>query len=68
MHEALALPAEARAFMAEKLLESLGGDSIPELSSAWLETIEHRCREIDEGKVQLRDAAEVFARARAILG
>lgn len=66
--EVLALSPQARAFVAEKLIES--PDSEPEvvLSAAWREEVRKRCREVDEGSVELHDAEEVFARAYAALG
>ena len=65
--EALRLSPQARAFVAERLIESL--DALPggELSPAWRTEIQRRCREVDEGAVELRDAADVFARAYAAL-
>jgi len=62
--EALQLPHDSRAFLAEKLLESLDCDDPFEVSQAWLEEARRRCREIDEGKVELVPATEVFAEAR----
>ena len=66
--EVLSLSPQARAFVAEKLIESL--DSEPEVtsSSAWREEVRKRCRAIDEGTVELRDAEDVFARGYAALG
>lgn len=66
--EALDLSPQVRAFVAEKLIESL--DAFPEarISPAWREEIRKRCREVDEGLVQLRDASDVFAGAYAELG
>ena len=66
--EVLSLSPQARAFVAEKLIESL--DSEPEftLSSAWRDELRKRCMEIDEGTVELRDAEDVFARGYAALG
>lgn len=66
--EVLSLSPQARAFLAEKVIESL--DSEPEitLSSAWRDEVRKRCREIDEGMVELRDAEDVFARGYAALG
>jgi Putative addiction module component len=61
--EALELPASQRAFVAEKLLESLEVDEMPELSSKWQEEVRRRCEEVDRGTVELRDAEAVFARA-----
>jgi len=65
--EALGLPPQARAFVAEKLIESL--DALPgtDLSPAWREEIRKRCREVDQGSVDLRDAADVFAKAYGAL-
>ena len=65
--EALAQPLHVRAFVAEKLLESLDVTPNPELSPAWREEIRERCREIDEGSVELHDADVVFAKAYATL-
>lgn len=65
--EALALPPQARAFVAERLIESLDAAPGMELSPAWREEVRKRCREADAGLVELRDAAEVFAKAYAAL-
>ena len=65
--EALALSPHARAFVAERLIESLDASPGAELSPAWREEIRKRCREVDEGAVELRDAAAVFAKAYAAL-
>jgi len=58
--EALELPPVLRAFVAERLLESL--DAYPDmaLSPEWKEEIRKRCEEIDRGVVELRDAEAVF--------
>jgi putative addiction module component (TIGR02574 family) len=63
MAEALDLPAPLRAFVAEKLLESLDAGPDGELSAEWKDEILRRSREIDEGTVTLAEAEEVFARA-----
>lgn len=68
IEEVLSLSPQARAFVAEKLIESLDTEAAVALSSAWRDEIRKRCREIDEGTVELRDAEEVFARAYAALG
>ncbi|HNT86931.1 MAG TPA: addiction module protein [Candidatus Hydrogenedentes bacterium] len=67
MTEALALSPEARAFLAERLIESLDADPGTEISPAWREEIRRRCQDADTGRIALRDAAEVFARAYAAL-
>ncbi|MCB1125634.1 MAG: addiction module protein [Verrucomicrobiae bacterium] len=65
--EALALPPQGRAFVAERLIESLEAGPGEDLSPKWREEVRRRCREIDEGALELRDAADVFAKARAAL-
>lgn len=66
--EALDLSPQARAFVAEKLIESLDASPGAEISTAWREEIRKRCREIDEGRIELRDAADAFKNAYNSLG
>lgn len=66
--EVLSLSPQARAFVAEKVIESLDSEPEVTLSSAWRDEVRKRCREIDEGTVELRDAEDVFARGYAALG
>jgi hypothetical protein len=54
--------------VAERLIESLDADPGAELSPAWREDIQKRCREVDEGLIELRDAADVYKKAHASLG
>lgn len=63
--EALGLPQTARAYVAEKLIESLDADQPTGLSEAWREVVLRRCREIDTEAVELRETEEVFNRAYA---
>ncbi len=65
--EAMSLPPQARAFVAERLIESLDANPGEALSSAWRDELIKRCREMDEGSVELRDAANVFAKATSAL-
>ena len=65
--EALELSPDARAFVAERLIESLDASSPSDISPAWREEIRKRCREVDQGAVELRDATDVFAKAYAAL-
>jgi hypothetical protein len=65
--EALELPPPVRAFVAEKLIESLDAAAGNELSPAWQEEIRRRCSEIDRGTAGLCDAQAVFSRAYAAL-
>jgi putative addiction module component (TIGR02574 family) len=63
MKEALQLPREARALIAEKLLESLDVDEPFEVSEEWSQEIARRCREIDEGEVELIPGDQVLKEA-----
>jgi len=50
---AMSLPSNLRASLAEMLLESLDFEDDFPVSSEWMAEIEKRCREIDEGKIEL---------------
>jgi hypothetical protein len=65
--DALGLPAQVRAFVAQKLLESLDAEPGGELSPAWVAEVRRRCREVDEQTAELRDAEDVIAKAYASL-
>jgi putative addiction module component (TIGR02574 family) len=65
--EALELPSEVRAYVAERLIESLDAEPGEDLTPAWRQEVQRRCREIDQGLVQLCDAGDVFAKARSTL-
>ena len=59
--EVLSLPHESRAFLAERLLESLDEAENFPVSSTWLEEVKRRSREIDDGTVKCIPTNEVFA-------
>ena len=65
--EAMALPPALRAFVAEKLIESLDAPDTPPLSAKWREEIRRRCAEMDRGTVELQAADKTFAKAYAAL-
>jgi len=65
--EALHLPIEYRARLAEKLLSSLDDLSEPEIEKLWLVEAQRRAAEIDSGKVQLISADEVERRILEVL-
>jgi len=67
MTEALSLSPHARAFVAERLIESLDIGTEQALSPAWQAEIRKRCQDMDSGAVELRDAADVFNKAYAAL-
>ncbi|HEX4954831.1 MAG TPA: addiction module protein [Thermoanaerobaculia bacterium] len=64
--QALSLPPNERARLAQELLESL--DSPPErkLDQIWLDEAEHRGRQIDDGSVALVPGDEVLRKAQAL--
>jgi putative addiction module component (TIGR02574 family) len=64
----LDLPREDRAFLAEKLLESLDFDEAFPISPEWKAEIARRCREIDEGTVELIPGEQVFDEVTKALG
>jgi len=65
--EAMGLPPTLRAFVAEKLIESLDAPDSPPLSAKWRKEVRRRCAEVDRGAVRLRNADAVFAKAYASL-
>jgi hypothetical protein len=65
--DALELSPSLRAFVAEKLIESLDAPDHPPLSEKWREELRKRCAEVDRGEVEMRDADKVFADAFASL-
>ena len=65
--EALGLPPEDRAKLAQKLLLSLDTLSEEEVEQAWLVQADRRARELDRGDVQPISADEVRRKARSLL-
>jgi len=63
MKKALRLRREARALIAEKLLESLDFEEPFEVSREWREEIARRCREVDEGTATLIPGDKVLKEA-----
>ena len=59
INDVLSLPMQTRAYLAEILLESLDNEKF-ELSPEWKEEIKKRCKEIDDGIVDLIPAEQVF--------
>ena len=66
--EALNLPREERAFLADRLLSSLGGEVLSEVDAAWVAEAERRYAEYKGGRRQPVAADKVFAEADRILG
>jgi len=63
--EAMELHPSLRAFVAEKLIESLDAPEISALSAKWKQELRRRCAEVDRGAVRLRAAEAVFKKAHA---
>ena len=66
-HEALRLPPDDRAKLAQKLLLSLDTLSEEESGQSWLIEADLRARELDRGDVQPISADEVRRKARTLL-
>jgi len=64
--EALKLPKEERAFLADRLLSSLGGETLSDVDAAWVVEAERRYAEYKSGIRQPIPAATVFADADRI--
>ena len=65
--EALDLPVDKRAKLAERLLESLDDLTEAEIEKLWLREAARRDAEIDEGKAQVVTSEELERRVRALL-
>jgi len=65
--EALHLPEDERAELAQKLLLSLDAPSEDEIAEDWLVEAQRRARELDEGIVQPVPADEVRRKAMALM-
>jgi putative addiction module component (TIGR02574 family) len=61
--DAMRLPENERAFLADRLLASLGGETGCEVETAWVIEAEKRYQEYRQGKRQPIPAATVFAEA-----
>ena len=66
-HEALGLPPEDQAKLAQKLLQSLDSLSEDESDQVWPVEADRRARELDRGDVQPIAAEEVRKKARNML-
>jgi putative addiction module component (TIGR02574 family) len=64
---ALKLPAADRARIAAELIASLDGEPEAGADAAWLVEIDQRIKDVDEGRVQLRDWNDVKADVQDVL-
>jgi putative addiction module component (TIGR02574 family) len=58
------LPPKAQERLLHVLLEELDGPPDPDVEAAWLDEVQRRSRELDEGSVKTIPAREVFANLR----
>ncbi|MDD3925748.1 MAG: addiction module protein [bacterium] len=65
--DALSLPPKQRAFLADRLLSSLGGEVLSDVDVVWIMEAERRYREYKEGKRTPISATDVFAEADRLL-
>ena len=65
MSAALALPPDARAMLAEHLMESLDAKDQAEIDALWAEEAERRARELEDGTVTAIPGEEVMNRLRS---
>lgn len=61
--EALSLPEQERAFLADRLLSSLGGGALSDVDMAWVAEAERRYEGYRKGERQVVPAAKVLAEA-----
>ena len=64
-NEALALPADKRAILANQLLESLDGhENAREVEAAWAQEIERRVRAFERGEAEFVPGDEALAKLK----
>ena len=66
--EALALPSEQRALLADRLVESLDAGEASRLDHLWASEAKRRRDEVRQGRVQTIPGDEALARVRRSLG
>jgi putative addiction module component (TIGR02574 family) len=66
--EALALPSESRALLADRLVESLDAAEVNRIDQLWATEAKRRRDEVRQGKVQTVPGDEGLARVRRSLG
>ena len=66
-NEVLSLSNQERAFLADRLLSSLGEDSFTDIDAAWVAEAERRYKEYRDGNRPGINAQEVFAEADRML-
>ena len=65
--DAVTLPPEVRAHLAERLIASLPNDLSPEIATAQIAEVRRRIAQVESGEVTLIPGDEALARARELL-
>jgi putative addiction module component (TIGR02574 family) len=60
VRDVLSLPVDQRAALIERLIESLNLPTSPEIDAMWMEEVERRAEEVDNGTAELIDGEKVF--------
>lgn len=66
-HDAIALPTDIRAELAERLIASLANDVSPEITEAQLAEVRRRIAQVESGEAQLIPGEEALAGVRNLL-
>ncbi|HMH45640.1 MAG TPA: addiction module protein [Pyrinomonadaceae bacterium] len=65
--DAMAMPADARAALTERLVENLAQDISPEITTAQLAEVRRRIAQVESGEVELVPGDEALVRVRNLL-
>jgi len=65
--EALGLPTGERALLAEKLLDSLAGETNTDVDRAWVDEVRRRRAAVRDGSATLIDGPDAVRQARAAI-
>lgn len=66
--EALALPSESRALLADRIVESLDVRELNDLDKLWAAEAKRRRDEVREGRVETIPGDEAFLKVRSAVG
>lgn len=64
VEQALALPSESRARLADLLVESLEGEDLGRIEQFWITEAKRRRNEVREGKIRTIEGEEALRRVR----
>lgn len=67
VQEALGLPTGERALLAEKLLDSLAGETNAEVDCAWVDEVRRRRAAVRNGSATLIDGPDAVRQARVAI-